>query len=357
MGPARQCRICLDEEDVVASGLGAQAVVSVLAARRRSRAADPWVAPCGCSGTQRWVHVRCLREWQAVCTRNRRRAKAVLCTVCGRPYSLAPHTESAPARAAAWVRSLWPSALIGPALFLLQVALALALFFAVTVCAKTLSVRGRGRPALADSPSNGGSHRDGSRGASPRQGGAVAPTLALPPAPAGASAAASAAALCELRAGTLLVASPAQASGPTANAVLLLLEAPQRSGGRAVVLNRPLAPYERRQLCRRGLVVAASPRSLVGHGGPSSQHQVTVLHDVRGCPGSVELCGDSGLFVLQPVPSAELELGAAPGRCKVLFGAVEFAQGQLEREVLAGLWLVDSRSTGEGLRTAVLSRA
>jgi putative AlgH/UPF0301 family transcriptional regulator len=352
MGPARQCRICLDEEDVVAPGLGPQAVVSVIAARRRSRAADPWVAPCGCSGTHRWVHVRCLREWQAVCTRNRRRAKAVLCTVCGRPYSLAPQTESAPARATAWVRSLWPSALIGPALFALQVVLALALFFAVTVCAKTLSVRRRGRGALADSPTSGGSRRGG---ASPRRGGAGASSLALPPA--GAYANANTAALGELRAGALLVASPAQSSGPTANAVLLLLEAPERSGARAVVLNRPLAPYDRRQLCRRGLVVAASPRSLVGHGGPSSQHQVTVLHDVRGCPGSVELGGDSGLFVLQPVPSAELELGAAQGRCKVLFGAVEFAEGQLEREVLAGLWLVDSRSTGEGLRTAVLSRA
>ena len=42
------------------------------------------MAPCACSGTQKWVHVRCLRQWQHVSVRGG--ARRASCAVCGRRY-------------------------------------------------------------------------------------------------------------------------------------------------------------------------------------------------------------------------------------------------------------------------------
>ena len=67
----RACRFCLvAEDDVDASG--APLVRGAL------------VAPCACSGTQKWVHVRCLRQWQHVSVRGG--ARRASCAVCGRRY-------------------------------------------------------------------------------------------------------------------------------------------------------------------------------------------------------------------------------------------------------------------------------
>lgn len=67
----RACRFCLvAEDDVDASG--APLVRGALA------------APCACSGTQKWVHVRCLRQWQHVSVRGG--ARRASCAVCGRRY-------------------------------------------------------------------------------------------------------------------------------------------------------------------------------------------------------------------------------------------------------------------------------
>ena len=67
----RVCRFCLvAEDDVDASG--APLIRGAL------------VAPCACSGTQKWVHVRCLRQWQHVSVRGG--ARRASCAVCGRRY-------------------------------------------------------------------------------------------------------------------------------------------------------------------------------------------------------------------------------------------------------------------------------
>ena len=67
----RACRFCLvAEDDVDASG--APLVRGALA------------APCACSGTQKWVHVQCLRQWQHVSVRGG--ARRASCAVCGRRY-------------------------------------------------------------------------------------------------------------------------------------------------------------------------------------------------------------------------------------------------------------------------------
>lgn len=59
------------------------------------------VAPCGCAGSQRWVHVSCLRRWQITVQATpppppharARMARADTCGVCGQTYSLTPPPE------------------------------------------------------------------------------------------------------------------------------------------------------------------------------------------------------------------------------------------------------------------------
>lgn len=67
----RQCRFCLEEESADDAGRG-----------------DALVAPCACSGSQRYVHVSCLRRWQRANEVNR--GKASVCCVCRQPYSIPP---------------------------------------------------------------------------------------------------------------------------------------------------------------------------------------------------------------------------------------------------------------------------
>lgn len=49
------------------------------------------VAPCACTGTQRWVHVACLRKWQTACLRSDRlEPHDRVCQICLRPFALRP---------------------------------------------------------------------------------------------------------------------------------------------------------------------------------------------------------------------------------------------------------------------------
>ena len=78
---ARACRFCLvgddDDDDsrlVDATRGGATSIVR-----------DELVAPCACSGTQKWVHVGCLRRWQHVSVAHGG-ARRSTCAVCRRRY-------------------------------------------------------------------------------------------------------------------------------------------------------------------------------------------------------------------------------------------------------------------------------
>ena len=62
--PDAACRICLE-------------------ATRRS----DLVSPCSCSGSQRWVHLECLRKWQHLSASE---SAAVTCNVCCTPFSYPP---------------------------------------------------------------------------------------------------------------------------------------------------------------------------------------------------------------------------------------------------------------------------
>ena len=69
---ARACRFCLvGDDDVDVSGA--------------PLVCDQLVAPCACSGTQKWVHVGCLRRWQHVSVRDGG-ARRSTCEVCKSKY-------------------------------------------------------------------------------------------------------------------------------------------------------------------------------------------------------------------------------------------------------------------------------
>ena len=74
---ARACRFCL---------LGEDDVDGVCAALAR----DTLVAPCACSGTQKWVHVGCLRRWQHISVAHGG-ARRSICAVCRKRYRV-PNT-------------------------------------------------------------------------------------------------------------------------------------------------------------------------------------------------------------------------------------------------------------------------
>lgn len=68
------------------------------------------IAPCGCKGTQRFIHPECLRAWQTSLlgsVASRRRAR--ICTVCNTPYNVLPPSLSMAARLRGAVCDMWDS--------------------------------------------------------------------------------------------------------------------------------------------------------------------------------------------------------------------------------------------------------
>ena len=60
------CRICWDEAD--------------------SEPGGALVAPCNCKGTVKYVHLRCLQDWQQALRAQRMHSKAHICELCQRRY-------------------------------------------------------------------------------------------------------------------------------------------------------------------------------------------------------------------------------------------------------------------------------
>eukprot|EP01018_Ginkgo_biloba_P011172 Gb_21776 [translate_table: standard] len=82
------CRICLESSPVLCSD---DAVVL---------SEDRLISPCACSGTQAFVHAKCLTKWQnAVMTSRRpgaRHSAALICTVCTQKFSITPSETGFP---------------------------------------------------------------------------------------------------------------------------------------------------------------------------------------------------------------------------------------------------------------------
>ena len=88
---ARACRFCLVGDDDV-DVFGAPLVFDAL------------VSPCACSGTQKWVHVGCLRRWQHVSVAHGG-ARRSTCAVCKKRYRVS--RKQAPRESAGKTLSRW----------------------------------------------------------------------------------------------------------------------------------------------------------------------------------------------------------------------------------------------------------
>lgn len=102
------------------------------------------IAPCGCTGSQRWVHRGCLQEWQATVVFEPNSARAQRCSICTMPYScglLASPDQVKHARNLSTCRLLWQR-FTTCGLFL--VALTLALFCARLIAPTAPDVPGLG---------------------------------------------------------------------------------------------------------------------------------------------------------------------------------------------------------------------
>lgn len=55
----KKCRICLGEDESdVAENFGTDS-----SEESKSNSKNPLIAPCDCTGSSKWVHLECLREW------------------------------------------------------------------------------------------------------------------------------------------------------------------------------------------------------------------------------------------------------------------------------------------------------
>ncbi|KAL3945378.1 MAG: hypothetical protein SGBAC_000511 [Bacillariaceae sp.] len=57
----------------------------------KTKACNPFVSPCNCSGGQEWVHLRCFRRWQCqAASSNSTQSASKICSVCRCAYLLPP---------------------------------------------------------------------------------------------------------------------------------------------------------------------------------------------------------------------------------------------------------------------------
>jgi putative transcriptional regulator len=151
--------------------------------------------------------------------------------------------------------------------------------------------------------------------------------------------------MAELRAGMLLVATPALLDPNFADTVVLLLDVDE-NGALGVVLNRPTAVPVAEVLADWRDVVA-EPEVLF-HGGPVSTEGALAVALVRALDdvpvGFRQVEGNLGLVDLDtPV---ELVDGSLEG-LRIFAGYAGWGPGQLENELVEGAWYVVESEPGD----------
>ena len=155
--------------------------------------------------------------------------------------------------------------------------------------------------------------------------------------------------MTELRAGMLLVATPALLDPNFSDTVVLLLDA-DADGALGVVLNRP-SPIPVAEVLESWADVVAEPGVLF-RGGPVSTEgalAVALVEDPQLAPvGFREVTGNLGIVDLDtPV---ELVDGTLRG-LRIFAGYAGWGAGQLESEVAEGSWYVVPSEPDDLLRT------
>mmetsp|Transcript_22528 Transcript_22528/g.44264 ORF Transcript_22528/g.44264 Transcript_22528/m.44264 type:complete len:421 (-) Transcript_22528:548-1810(-) len=385
----RQCRICLDSSACGGDeSYGSQwtRLKIWLSNHLRDDLAKPclegsaWISPCQCKGTQRWVHVACLRAWQGACVRNKSHRKASVCSVCQASYSLPPPRESLIVSAWNWIKTSRPILIIGPALFTVPVLLLLQIIFASLVFATVISfVRRmfsqetqpppRPPPAVPRLPPDfnyyhGMPHRrtrrhnaDRERAQPARVGAEIlAPRADLAPeavdvgpgvayddeARAIIFAPAASPANSVIQSGCLLQAS--DANPQFAGRMMLVEHFDQRLGASGVILNERLQGSA--IVCARQMSRAVVESGVwLGRGGSLTNTTVTIIHQLDDIPGSNSYIGGFCVGHYATLRHFEENFTAAQlrdTRLKVIMGMTTWNPGQLEREVREGLWTISA---------------
>lgn len=146
---------------------------------------------------------------------------------------------------------------------------------------------------------------------------------------------------CELKKGSLLIASPDISDGPFFRSVMLLCEC-NHTGSFAVMINKPIDMEIPDELIDSSQF--ENPNVSILGGGPVQTNQMMVLHSsdeikdqtLQVTPG-VYLGGDLA-FLQQIVAEKD---GPYVNMC---FGYAGWAAGQLEREYLDGGWILSPSS-------------
>lgn len=333
------CRICLEPAPISLSD------DDVLLAEERL------ISPCACSGTQAFVHVKCLRRWQkAVMSSTRPGAShtaALICPVCTKKYSLAPPQAGLASRVVKFI-SNYSCELAGALCVLsacyfafmglnLQTILdelenGIALAREILPCSFNINMEEK---CLSGTCSTLASRL-----------GSGQPSL---------------------HPGTLLVATAAMPSSFFVGSIVLIYEHRRCSGSRGLILNMPLEEERRFEWETKSLVSmhgnAFLKRVEHGVGGPVAQNDWMILHRCACCVASplkqscrrtlgkekhltidwgVELL--PGIFLgrdVSPVLLFTKEESPVVSH-QVLHGHAEWFVGQLGSEVKRGFWLIES---------------
>ncbi|KAH7434628.1 hypothetical protein KP509_06G026800 [Ceratopteris richardii] len=344
------CRICLET-----SSLGPVSTSKLSESLIPDE--DRLISPCACSGTQAFVHFKCLRKWQTAVMSSRRPSAnlspALICSVCTQKFSVAP------LRPALVVR-IWKSltnysyevaglcivlcacylALAGHNLHSLLEELGSGLMLAREVFPCSFQFT-----ALEDKCSSRTCSLIGSRWGSGR---------------------------LNLQPGTLLVATPAMPSPFFFGSVVLLYEHKRCSGSRGLVLNMQ-SEEQRISEWEKKMAPAISNPSVLGRiahgtGGPLAQHDWMMLNRCACCgslsskdsPCSSQIEGDGklyskdwgqellpGVFLGRDVSPVFVRSKEEPAifSHQVLHGHAEWFVGQLWSEVKRGLWVTKQNAS------------
>ncbi|KAL3687605.1 hypothetical protein R1sor_013914 [Riccia sorocarpa] len=295
------CRICLESSPVSSSSYSKLSDSFFLED-------DRLISPCACSGTQAFVHFKCLRRWQRSVMATRRpgagHGPALVCSVCTQKFSVAPPRP--PLSCQLWKALAGYSCEVTGLLILLcafYVALAghslqslldeleggLALAREVLPCSFRLN-------SMDDDCSTGNCnsslHLGGKGWASSSTSG-------------------------RLRPGTLLIAAPSMPYPYLFGSVVLLYEHQRCSGSRGLVLNKEAGEEVISDWEKNALLGKKRPSSKqVGHGigGPLARDQFTILHRCQDCSKWTSKTVDQEKLVLSRDWGHELLPGIYLGR-------------------------------------------
>lgn len=312
---------------------------------------DALVSPCGCRGTQQFVHERCLRRWQLTPTSPHESGsgrRGIKCPVCLANY----HAQYA-------TGGIWLS-------HELRVRLAYGMFILCCLASLLLGIYVTKLPPVLGEELDLLPYERDSAPNAPTSSLLIATILWFGTVALGLS--------CLTRTGWLfgdpmrLAADPVP--GLAAGSVLvatdkigrpdgifyesvLLLTRHDVTGSHGFVLNRP-RPNRRGGLPSRSALNSASTSASVqqGLGGPVAPEEWSTLHGFPGVPGAVALTG--GLFcggdatVLRtrtqramadgPRWPRQMDERTPPVFVQVLHGHAAWAPAQLDGEVRAGVW-------------------